>query len=177
MTTTAPTPAGEPAPPDSNGHALHTLVVKVENKAGVLARVAGLFARRGFNIDSLAVAPVVDEHFSRITIVVDVESAPLDQIVKQLYKLVNVVDIAELPPADSVERELMVITVESDRLDELRALTDEYHATWLDDRAGKVMLSISNWPWRIEEFAQRLEPFGIVEVQRTGKIALPRLTD
>ena len=84
----------------------HTLVVLVENKAGVLTRVAGLFARRGFNIYSLAVAPTDDdERFSRITIVVDVESSPLEQITKQLFKLVNVVKISELDPADSVERD------------------------------------------------------------------------
>lgn len=162
---------------DASARQLHTLVVRVENKAGVLARIAGLFARRGFNIDSLAVAPVVDEHFSRITIVVDVESAPLDQIVKQLDKLVNVVEIEELSPTESVERELMVITVASDRIDELRALTAEFEATWLSDRGGKVMLSISNFPGRIEEFEHRLESFDIVELQRTGKIALRSLAD
>ena len=83
--------------PGTDAH--HTLVVLVENKAGVLARVASLFARRGFNIFSLAVAPTEDERFSRITIVVDVESAPLEQITKQLYKLINVVKISELDPA------------------------------------------------------------------------------
>ena len=80
-------------------HRYHTLVVTVENKSGVLARVASLFARRAFNIESLAVAPTDDEDMSRITVVVDLESAPLDQIVKQLDKLVNVVDIRELAPA------------------------------------------------------------------------------
>ena len=83
----------------------------VENKAGVLVRVAGLFARRGFNIVSLAVAPTDDERFSRISIVVDVESAPLEQIIEQLDKLVNVVEITELAPADAVERELLLATV------------------------------------------------------------------
>ena len=92
----------------------HTLVVLVENKAGVLARVASLFARRGFNIFSLAVAPTEDDRFSRITIVVDVESAPLEQITKQLYKLINVVKISELDPRESVERELMLVTLRAD---------------------------------------------------------------
>src|SRR5438045_417540 len=92
----------------------HTLVVLVENKAGVLARVASLFARRGFNIYSLAVAPTEDEKFSRITIVVDVESSPLEQITKQLFKLVNVVKISELDPRDAVERELMLATIRAD---------------------------------------------------------------
>ena len=90
----------------------HILSVLVENKAGVLARVAGLFSRRGFNIYSLAVAPTdEDEHFSRITIVVDVESAPLEQVIMQLDKLVNVVSISELSSAEAVERELMLVTV------------------------------------------------------------------
>ena len=84
----------------------HILSVLVENKAGVLARVAGLFARRGFNIISLAVAPTEDERFSRITIAVDADSAPLEQVTKQLFKLINVVKITELDPRDAVEREL-----------------------------------------------------------------------
>ncbi len=85
----------------------------VENKAGVLSRVAGLFSRRGFNIYSLAVAPTDEnEHFSRITIVVDVESAPLEQVIMQLDKLVNVVSIGELSPSEAVERELLLVTVD-----------------------------------------------------------------
>ena len=88
-----------------------TITVLVENKAGLLARVADLFARRGYNIVSLAVAPTHDEAFSRITIVVDVESAPLEQVVKQLFKLIHVVEIAVLDPSDSVERELLLATV------------------------------------------------------------------
>src|SRR3984957_18116656 len=92
----------------------HIITVLVENKAGVLARVAGLFSRRGYNIFSLAVAPSDDERLSRITIVVDVESAPLEQIVKQLDKLIPVVSITELDPAFSRERELLLATVEVD---------------------------------------------------------------
>ena len=89
----------------------HTIVTTVENKPGVLARVSGLFSRRNYNIHSLAVAPTDDERFSRITFTVDVEGTPLDQVVKQLNKLINVVDIQELSPTDSVERELKLITV------------------------------------------------------------------
>src|SRR5207244_2899900 len=91
----------------------HTLSVLVENKAGVLARVAGLFARRGFNIYSLAVAPTDDERFSRITIVADVEEKTVEQMTKQLFKLVNVVKISELAPSRSVERELLLCTVKA----------------------------------------------------------------
>ena len=112
-----PVPAG---PPPRH----HVLSVLVENRAGVLARVAGLFARRGYNIFSLAVAPTDDDRFSRLTVVVDVESAPLEQIVRQLDKLVNVIAISELDPRQSVERELVLLTVRAtpadrDRIDQV----------------------------------------------------------
>src|SRR5215213_11702090 len=96
---------------DSLSH--HILTVHVENKAGVLSRVAGLFSRRGFNIVSLAVSPTEDERFSRMTIVVDAESAPLEQITKQLNKLIPVIKIAELAPDEAIERELMLVTVKA----------------------------------------------------------------
>src|SRR5437879_11864880 len=92
----------------------HILSVVVENKSGVLARVAGLFARRGYNIESLAVAPTDDPRFSRITIVVDVESAPLEQVTKQLFKLIHVVKISEMAPGDGVTRELCMLYVRAD---------------------------------------------------------------
>src|SRR5436309_11551351 len=92
----------------------HILSVLVENKFGVLSRVAGLFARRGFNIFSLAVSPTEDERFSRMTIVVDAESAPLEQVTRQLDKLINVVEIRELSKGEAVERELMLATVRAD---------------------------------------------------------------
>ncbi len=94
---------------------LHTLSVLVENRSGVLARVAGLFSRRGYNIESLAVAPTDDERFSRITVVVDVELTPIEQMVKQLNKLINVIKITELDPRSAVERELMMVTLAVDR--------------------------------------------------------------
>ena len=93
----------------------HILSVTVENKAGVLARVAGLFSRRGYNIETLAVAPTDDERFSRITIVLDADSAPIEQIVKQLFKLINVIKISELEPGQAVERELMLASVRADQ--------------------------------------------------------------
>jgi acetolactate synthase-1/3 small subunit len=96
------------------GTVLHTLSVLVENKAGVLARVSNLFARRGYNIYSLAVAPTDDPSLSRITVVVDVEPELLEQVVKQLHKLINVIKISELDPGDSVERELMLVTVRAE---------------------------------------------------------------
>ena len=158
-------------------HRFHTLVVRVENKPGVLARVAGLFARRGFNIESLAVAPTDDERFSRITIVVDVESAPLEQVVKQLDKLINVVEIRELDPASSVERELMLATVKVPATDrgQIMDLVRIFEAKVLNVGSDEMMVSLSGSPSRVDDFEELLEPFGIVEVQRTGKVALASL--
>ena len=158
-------------------HRFHTLVVRVENKPGVLARVAGLFARRGFNIESLAVAPTDDDRFSRITIVVDVESAPLEQVVKQLDKLINVVEIRELDPASSVERELMLATVKVSSADrgQIMDLVRIFEAKVLNVGSVDMMVSLSGSPSRVDDFAELLEPFGIVAVQRTGKVALASL--
>ncbi len=161
-----------------NNQRYHTLVVRVENKPGVLARVAGLFARRGFNIESLAVAPTDDDQFSRITIVVDVESAPLEQVVKQLDKLVNVVEIRELSPADSVERELMIATVavSAEGRGQVMDLIQIFEARVLNVGTDAMMVSLSGAPSRVNDFEEVLEPFGIIDVQRTGKVALAILS-
>ena len=157
----------------------HTLVVTVENKFGVLARVAGLFARRGFNIESLAVAPTDDEDLSRITVVVDVESAPLEQVVKQLDKLINVVEIRELHPEHSVERELMIATVaaEPDRRDELVEHLDRAGGKVLSVGTDAMMLSLVGPPARIDDFENLLRGYGIIEFQRTGRVALASLDE
>lgn len=157
----------------------HTLVVTVENKFGVLARVAGLFARRGFNIESLAVAPTDDEDLSRITVVVDVESAPLEQVVKQLDKLVNVVEIRELHPDHSVERELVIATVaaEPDRRDELVEHLDRAGGKVLSVGTDAMMLSLVGPPARIDDFEDLLRGYGIIEFQRTGRVALASLDE
>ena len=155
----------------------HTLSVLVENKAGVLARVAGLFARRGFNIFSLAVAPTDDERFSRITIVVDVESATVEQITKQLFKLVHVVKISELHPAESVERELLMATVKV--TPELRGqvleLVQIFEGKILAVGHEELTVSLDGHPGKIDDFEELLRPYGIVELQRTGRVALPKL--
>ena len=121
----------------------HTLVVRVENKPGVLARVSGLFARRGFNIQSLAVAPTDNELFSRLTIVVDAESAPLDQVVKQLDKLINVVRIQELSPSHSVSRELILATVNlaEGNEDNIMREVESFDANVLSVGEKKIMVS------------------------------------
>ena len=154
----------------------HTLSVLVENKAGVLARVADLFARRGYNIVSLAVAPTNDHRFSRITIVVDVESSPLEQIVKQLFKLVNVVEIQELSPEESVERELMIATVRSaDDRSQIVELVDIFEAKILSVSADRLTVSLEGRPDKIDDFELLLRDYGIEDVQRTGRIALPKI--
>lgn len=154
----------------------HTLSVLVENKAGVLARVADLFARRGYNIVSLAVAPTSDQRFSRITIVVDVESAPLEQIVKQLFKLINVVEIQELSPEESVERELMIATVRSasDR-SQILELVDIFEAKILSVSSDRLTVSLEGRPEKVDDFEHLLREYGIDDVQRTGRIALPKI--
>jgi acetolactate synthase-1/3 small subunit len=158
-------------------YAHHTLSVLVENKAGVLARVSSLFARRGFNIFSLAVAPTDDERFSRITIVVDVESATVEQITKQLFKLIHVVKISELHPAESVERELLMATVKV--TPELRGqvleLVQIFEGKILAVGHEELTVSLDGHPGKIDDFEELLRPYGIVELQRTGRVALPKL--
>ncbi len=153
----------------------HIVTALVENKPGVLARVSSLFARRGFNIYSLAVAPTNDESLSRITIVVDVESAPLEQIVKQLDKLINVVAIDELAPADAVEREIMLVTVrvDSESRDEVLAIAAEYDGVLLEDTPDLLTVSLGGTPEQIDALTTRLGD-RVVAYQRTGRIALPR---
>jgi len=152
----------------------------VENKAGVLARVASLFSRRGFNIFSLAVAPTDDERFSRITIVVDVESAPLEQIMKQLDKLINVVRITELAPDEAVERELLLVTVTAatgaGERGELVALAGQFDAKVVDEAGDLVTVMLAGTPSVVDDFEDRVRPFGITELQRTGLVALPKLS-
>jgi acetolactate synthase-1/3 small subunit len=162
---------------NTSGTEFHVLVVKVENKPGVLTRVAGLFARRGFNIDTLAVAPTDDERFSRITIAVDAESAPLEQVVKQLDKLINVVEIRDLDSSQSVERELMLVTIKAPPANrgEILDLVNIFEATVMNVGYDEMMLSIAGSPSRVDDLEQLLRPYGIVEIQRTGRVALPKL--
>ena len=155
----------------------HILSVLVENKPGVLARVSGLFARRGYNIFSLAVAPTEDERFSRITIVVDVESAPLEQMVKQLFKLIHVVKITELDPRESVERELLMVTLSAapDIRGQIIELVQVFGGRILAVGHDALTISIEGAPEKVDDFEELLRPYGIVELQRTGRVALPRL--
>ena len=149
----------------------------VQNRPGVLARVSGLFARRGYNIYSLAVAPSDDPNYSRITIVVDISATPLEQIVKQLFKLIDVVRITELDPRKSVERELMVATVRVDgeHRGQISELANLFEAKVLAVGADAVTISIDGNPEKIDDFEELLRGYGIVESQRTGRVALPKL--
>jgi acetolactate synthase-1/3 small subunit len=155
----------------------HILSVLVENRAGVLARVASLFARRGFNIYSLAVAPTEDERFSRITIVADVESATLEQIVKQLFKLIDVVKISELDPRASVERELLLATVraEPETRGQVVELVQIFEGKILAVGPNQLTVSLDGTPDKLDDFEELLRSYGIVELQRTGRVALPKL--
>lgn len=153
------------------------LSVLVENRSGVLARVASLFARRGYNIVSLAVAPTDDEAFSRITIVVDVEDTSVEQITKQLFKLVNVVKINELEPSASVERELLLLTVAADADTRGRVidLVNVFDGTIVDVGVSHLTVMVSGEPSGLDDFADLVRPYGIAELQRTGRVALPKL--
>ena len=155
----------------------HILSVLVQNRPGVLARVSGLFARRGFNIFSLAVAPAEDEGMSRITIVVDVESTPLEQITKQLFKLVEVVKISELDPRHSVERELLLATVRvtSEDRGQVVELATIFDAKILAVGVEALTVSLEGHPSKVDDFESLLDGYGIVELQRTGRVALPKL--
>ncbi len=155
----------------------HTLSVLVENKSGVLARVAGLFSRRGYNIFSLAVAPSDDERFSRITIVVDVASAPLEQIIKQLDKLVPVVAITELDPAHSRERELLLATVEAgpEARGQVIELVGVFEGKIVDVGRERLTVMLAGAPSKLDDFEDLIRGYGIVELQRTGRVALPML--
>ncbi|MGH9300380.1 MAG: acetolactate synthase small subunit [Acidimicrobiales bacterium] len=155
----------------------HILSVVVENKAGVLARVASLFSRRAFNIYSLTVAPTDDPAFSRITIVVDVESATLEQMTKQLFKLINVVKISELDPLDATERELMLATVKAEpaQRSQIIELVGLFEGKIVAVGTDQVTVELAGDPGRIDDFEDLVRPYGIIELQRSGRVALPKL--
>ena len=164
---------------NGNGHArttLHTISVLVEDKPGVLTRVAGLFAARGFNIDSLAVGPTNDDGLSRMTIVVQVDTKPLEQITKQLNKLVNVIKILELAPGDAVERELMLVKVRADggACARILEICDVFRVRVLDVTHKTLTIEGTGTPEKLEALLELLRDFGIVELSRTGRVALAR---
>lgn len=153
---------------------LHTLSVLVENKAGVLARVSSLLARRGFNIHSLAVGPTAEEGMSRMTIVV--EAPELEQVKKQLHKLINVVKITELDPARSVEREVMLVRVaaQTGSRSEALEIAAIFKAISVDVGATSITFQVSGTPSKINDFLELIRPYGIIDMAKSGRIALGR---
>ena len=154
----------------------HTLSVLVENKPGVLARVAGLFSRRGFNIDSLAVGPTEHEDISRMTIVVNVEELPLEQVTKQLNKLVNVIKIVELDADASVQRELLLVKVKADLATRSHVLetVNLFRAKVVDVAPDAVTIEATGTADKLDALIRVLEPFGIKELVQSGMVAVGR---
>ncbi|MFZ4078638.1 MAG: acetolactate synthase small subunit [Microbacteriaceae bacterium] len=154
----------------------HVLSLLVENKPGLLTRVAGLFARRGFNIESLAVGPSEVEGLSRITVVVDVDGLPLEQVTKQLNKLINVIKIVELDYEQSVQREHMLIKVRTDnstRSQVLEAVT-LFRASVVDVATDALVVEVTGDSGKVSALLKVLEPFGIKEIAQSGLLAIGR---
>jgi len=154
----------------------HIISVLVENKAGVLAKVSGLFSRRGFNIESLAVGTTDDPEISRITLVVNAESHSIEQVVKQLYKLINILKIQELDPDNIVERELVLIKIKTDNNTraEILEIADIFRANIVDVGKKSLVIEITGSSKKVSGLEELLKPYGIQELIRTGKIAITR---
>ena len=154
----------------------HTLSVLVENKPGVLSRVAGLFTRRGFNIDSLAVSPTEDEDRSRMTITVDTTRFPVEQMTKQLDKLINIIKIRDLDPENMVARELALVKVRADATtrSEVIQLVEIFDARIIDVTPESLTVQVTGETEELLNFEQLLRPFGLIELVKTGVVALGR---
>ncbi|PFG37742.1 acetolactate synthase small subunit [Flavimobilis soli] len=154
----------------------HTLSVLVENKPGVLTRVAALFARRSFNIHSLAVGPTEHEEISRITVVVDVDELPLEQVTKQLNKLINVIKIVELDPGASVQRELLLVKVKADAATRGQVLqvVELFRAHVVDVVTDAVTIEATGNPDKLRALLAALEPFGVREIVKSGTVGIGR---
>jgi len=154
----------------------HTISVLVENKFGVLARLSGMISGRGFNIDSLNVAPTNDPSLSRITLVLNGDEASLDLCTKQLRKLINVVEITDFKQEPPVARELLLVkvTAGASRRQEIFELVESFHATIVSRTPDSLMIELAEDEEKVNAFLQLLEPFGIIELARTGRLALRR---
>ncbi len=157
-------------------HDRHVLSVLVENKPGVLSRVSGMFARRGYNIHSLAVGPTETDAISRLTVVVGAEAVQLEQITKQLNKLVNVLKIQELEQGDTVERELLLLKVGADSAtrSQVIELADVFRAKIVDVDHDSITIEAAGSPDKLEAMVELVSPYGIREMVRSGTIALGR---
>ena len=156
--------------------AKHTLSVLVENKPGVLARIAALFSRRGFNIESLAVGPTEHDEISRMTIVVNVEDSPLEQVTKQLNKLVEVIKIVELDGTASINRELLLVKVKADPTTRGQVLdaANLFRAKVVDVAPDAITIEVTGNVAKLADFLRVIEPFGIRELVQSGMVAIGR---
>jgi acetolactate synthase-1/3 small subunit len=155
----------------------HVLSILVENKPGVLARIAGLFARRGFNIDSLAVGPTDDASMSRITLTVDGAAHPIDQVTKQLHKLVHVIKIRDLEPDERVARELALFKIscqDGESRAQVMQFTDIFRGNVVDVSKRSVTVEVTGTDDKVEAFEEMVRPFGLIELVRTGEVAVSR---
>ncbi len=154
----------------------HTLSVLVEDRPGVLARIAGLFSRRGFNIESLAVGPTEHADVSRMTVVVDVEDLPLEQVTKQLNKLIEVIKVVELEPASSVQRELLLVKVRADPAHRAHVLdtVQLFRAKVIDVSPDAVTIEATGDVDKLAALLRMLEPYGVRELVQSGMVAMAR---
>jgi acetolactate synthase-1/3 small subunit len=154
----------------------HVLSLLVEDKPGLLTRVAGLFARRGFNIESLAVGHSEIDGLSRITVVVDVEDLPLEQVTKQLNKLVNVIKIVELDPSQAVEREHLLVKVKVDNVTRSQILeaVNLFRARVVDVSTDALVIEVTGDSGKVQAFLRVVEPYGIKEIAQSGLLAIGR---
>jgi acetolactate synthase I/III small subunit len=154
----------------------HILSILVENKPGVLTRISGLFARRGFNIDTLAVGPTDDPAVSRITMTLDGAVHSIDQVTKQLHKLVNVLKIRDLEPGATLARELALFKISADgpARAEVMQVCEIFRAKIVDVSRRSIVVEVTGTQDKIEAFEQLVRPFGLVEMARTGEIAIAR---
>ena len=154
----------------------HTLSVLVEYESGALSRIAGLFARRGFNIDTLVVGPTDDPTLSRITLTLDGAQHPIDQVTKQLHKLINVLKIKDLEPAETVARELALFKVSCDpqTRSEIRELAEVFRGKIVDIGKKSIIAEVTGERSKIEAFEKLVRPYGLVEMIRTGEVAISR---
>jgi acetolactate synthase-1/3 small subunit len=154
----------------------HTISVVVQNRFGVLTRIAGLFSGRGFNIDTLNVGPTQNDKISRMTLVVVGNDQVLEQVVKQLNKLVDVLEVHDFKDGDVIDRELILLRVKatSATRPEVMQICDIFRAKIVDVQASSLSIGVTGDESKIEKFLQLMKPFGVLELSRTGRIALPR---
>src|SRR2546421_1348487 len=154
----------------------HVLSILVENKPGVLTRISGLFARRGFNIDTLTVGPTDDDSISRMTLTLDGAVHPIDQVTKQLHKLINVLKIRDLEPEETLARELALFKVSADGVSraEVMQICEIFRAKIVDVTKRSVVIEVTGTYDKVEAFERLVRPFGLIEMARTGEIAISR---